>query len=64
MEDEDFDPAADLPLGEKGKRSQPPCIIPASELFRNGEAKEVGISHGGKIYRLRITKAGKLILTK
>ena len=34
----------------------------ASTLF--GEAREVLIEHSGEEYRLRITHAGKLILTK
>jgi len=36
--------------------------IPSSELF--AEAREVQIEHAGETYRLRMTKAGKLILTK
>lgn len=34
----------------------------ARRLF--GEARELVIEHGGDEYRLRITHAGKLILTK
>jgi hemin uptake protein HemP len=33
-----------------------------SELF--GQSREIGIAHEGAIYRLRITRMGKLILTK
>lgn len=36
--------------------------IPSSELF--AEAREVQIEHAGETYRLRMTKSGKLILTK
>ncbi len=38
-----------------------PCIS-CAELF--GERKEVLIEHGTELYRLRITRNGKLILTK
>ena len=34
----------------------------ANQLFR--ESQEVLIDHNGETYRLRITKNGKLILTK
>lgn len=37
-------------------------IIESRELF--GERKEVAIEHDGAIYRLKITKQGKLILNK
>jgi hypothetical protein len=40
----------------------PPNTIPAKLLFQGGQ--EVLIGHGSDIYRLRITKNGKLILTK
>ena len=40
-------------------RQQP---IPSERLFSAGE--EVRISHKGEEYRLRRTRAGKLILTK
>jgi len=36
--------------------------IKSSQLFRN--SKELVIEHGNEIYRLRITKQDKLILTK
>ena len=29
-----------------------------------GPATEIGIAHDGALYRLRVTRAGKLILTK
>ena len=38
------------------------AVIKSSDLIRNG--KELVIQHGNEIYRLRITKLGKLILTK
>jgi hemin uptake protein HemP len=37
-------------------------IIESRALF--GERKEVAIEHDGAIYRLKITKQGKLILNK
>lgn len=35
--------------------------IQAKDLF--GQAREVEIAHGGRIYRLRLTQLNKLILT-
>jgi len=35
--------------------------IASSELF--GAAREIVIEHGGRLYRMRITQNGKLILT-
>jgi len=37
-------------------------VIESRELF--GESREVAIEHDGAIYRLKITKQGKLILNK
>jgi hemin uptake protein HemP len=37
-------------------------IIASSELFRG--AQEIGIEHSGSLYRLKITRQGKLILNK
>ena len=52
---------------ESGQGAQPgapvlPKIINFDTLARCGE--EVWIENGGQIYRLRRTRAGKLILTK
>jgi hemin uptake protein HemP len=47
---------------EPGKRTLPSGAIPTDFLFQGGQ--EVLISHGGERYRLRITRNGKLILTK
>jgi hemin uptake protein HemP len=44
------------------QRSGQPGILPAKQLFQGGQ--EILIDHQGEIYRLRITKNGKLILTK
>jgi len=37
-------------------------VIESRELF--GESREVAIEHDGSLYRLKITKQGKLILNK
>ena len=37
-------------------------LVRAEDLF--GTAREIGIVHDGALYRLRMTRAGKLILTK
>jgi hemin uptake protein HemP len=47
---------------EPGQRSRQPDSIPTNLLFQGGQ--EILIDHNGEIYRLRITKNGKLILTK
>lgn len=39
-----------------------PDIVPSAVLFRGRQ--EIRIDHNGEHYRLRITKNGKLILTK
>lgn len=49
------------------RRLRPVAMRPARTLFSmavfEGEA-EIGIDHHGELYRLRITRQGKLILTK
>lgn len=47
---------------EPGARTFRPGIIPTDFLFQGNQ--EILISHNGEHYRLRITKNGKLILTK
>lgn len=37
-------------------------VIDSRELF--GKAQEIGIMHEGSLYRLKITRQGKLILNK
>ncbi|MBN9031977.1 MAG: hemic uptake protein hemP [Rhizobiales bacterium 63-7] len=37
-------------------------VIEAAELFRGG--KEIAILHEGSVYRMKITRQGKLILNK
>jgi hemin uptake protein HemP len=41
---------------------QPPRTVSSEALF-NG-LYEIGINHGGSLYRLKITRQGKLILNK
>jgi len=47
---------------EPGQRNCPPEILRADLLFHGSQ--EILIDHKGETYRLRITKNGKLILTK
>jgi hemin uptake protein HemP len=47
---------------EPGIRVLPSGAIPTDFLFQGSQ--EILISHNGEQYRLRITKNGKLILTK
>lgn len=47
---------------EKDLIGLPSRVFQAAELF-GGEA-EIGIVHESAMYRLRITRSGKLILTK
>ena len=43
-------------------------LASAGRVFRTddlfGSASEIGIAHNGSLYRLRVTRTGKLILTK
>jgi len=55
-------PAASPLTLEHERRNAPPGVIRAERLFRGGQ--EILIDHQGETYRLRITKNGKLILTK
>ena len=61
------DPAKTAPVlpaasGDSTPSAGPPHIYQSEELFRG--RREVWIEHGDVLYRLRITTAGKLILTK
>lgn len=49
-------------LTEPGQRNCPPAILRADLLFHGSQ--EILIDHKGETYRLRITRNGKLILTK
>ncbi|MBW8372038.1 MAG: hemin uptake protein HemP [Thiobacillus sp.] len=55
-------PTAPSLLIETEQRSGAPGLIRADHLFQGGQ--EILIDHKGETYRLRITKNGKLILTK
>jgi len=48
-------PSPDAEPGEKVKR------IASRDLF--GSSREIVIDHAGRLYRMRITQNGKLILT-
>ena len=52
--------------GDAGAAPQPVLnggpLVSSTALF--GRHTEVGISHAGEIYRLRITRQGKLVLNK
>lgn len=57
------DKALDQPLATaSGREVFVPRIISTEQLL--GKDQEVAIDHGGTLYRLRITRQGKLILTK
>ena len=47
---------------EDAQRGQTTEFVPADRLFQGSQ--EILIGHNGETYRLRITKNGKLILTK
>ncbi|WP_407864854.1 hemin uptake protein HemP [Phyllobacterium phragmitis] len=56
-------PLAVPPHAEARKRTQHPLKTYGSgELFEG--STEVGIEHAGSLYRLKITRQGKLILNK
>jgi hypothetical protein len=56
-------PLVSAPLaGEPGGRSGRPGILRAELLFQGSQ--EILIEQKGETYRLRITRNGKLILTK
>lgn len=55
------------PPGSRGTQPAPPAraeqrVIDSRTLF--GNAREVRIEHNGESYSLRMTRLGKLILTK
>jgi hemin uptake protein HemP len=53
---------AQTPAGDRGPRAPTALSVSSANLF--GGHREVVILHRGQEYRLRITKADKLILTK
>jgi hemin uptake protein HemP len=56
------DAAAPLPLSGAARSASASRRLSTAALFRGGN--EILIEHRGQEYRLRITKADKLILTK
>ena len=54
-------PASDEQV-QYGRLNLPPRTVSSEALF-NG-LYEIGINHGGSLYRLKITRQGKLILNK
>ena len=61
-----MDPSS-LPPEDAETQDGPPCeqetrTISSAELF--ADSQEVQILHAGETYRLRKTRAGKLLLTK
>lgn len=66
LEDDKQGPAeTSLPTCGRAGDTRPdnsPIVIDAGELFAG--RREVGIRHAGQVYRLRITRNGKLILNK
>jgi hemin uptake protein HemP len=50
------------PLGKRDRPAGRPLRLDAAVLFRNGP--EVEILHAGTVYRLRLTRGRKLLLTK
>ncbi len=59
MDDEPREPQEELP---REVDSQRPRIVRSDELLQG--ARELWIEHGEEMYRLRLTRAGKLYLTK
>ncbi len=59
-----MDPETDRPSATAEAFPERPCIkvVRSQELFAG--KREVLIEHSGSIYRLRMTRAGKLILNK
>lgn len=62
MSNPDAPPTAKPVDRPRGPVAAAPVVVDSAALF--GRGKEVRVRHNGQEYRLRITKAGKLILTK
>lgn len=62
MNDDDKKTPVDPGTPAGGDSEHLPKVISTHELF-DGE-REIGITHEGELYRLRITRRGKLILQK
>ena len=50
------------PSDERKATVEQQIVLRAQDIFRN--RRSVSIEHNGEIYRLQLTRAGKLILTK
>ena len=55
-------PGTAQPLGAGDKGHAPATVIDSAQLLQ--DRKEVMLMHQGQPYRLQVTRAGKLILTK
>ncbi|HYO08949.1 MAG TPA: hemin uptake protein HemP [Tepidisphaeraceae bacterium] len=55
-------PPAPALQGLRGAATKPPVVLDTAALFAGGT--EVRLQHRGQEYRLRVTRQGKLILTK
>lgn len=55
-------PATTAIAGQGNTTDRPMPVINSTELF--GNATEIAIAHADAVYRLRITRQGKLILNK
>ena len=63
MDNRDFiDMKARAPHGERKPAPHPLKTYGSTDLFEG--STEVGIEHAGSLYRLKITRQGKLILNK
>ena len=56
-------PAVPQAVGQVPSEPAPPLVLDTDQMFTASQ-HEVRIRHRGQEYRLRITKQGKLILTK
>ena len=56
-----MDPTDD-PRGQRKATEERPRIITSADLFQG--SKELLITHAGELYRLRLTRNDKLILSK
>jgi hemin uptake protein HemP len=55
-------PQSQAPVASKTPTPQAPVVLDSNQLLAG--RKQVSISHGGELYSLRLTRNGKLILTK
>ena len=62
MAEEQPQPPVERPDERKAEPGAPADTISSEELFRG--TREVRIRHAGEVYRLRLTRSGKLILHK